>query len=240
MIIIPAIDIRGGRVVRLLQGDFDKETVYSGDPVNMAVRWQREGAKMLHIVDLDGAFFGKSVNLPIIKSITSKIKIPIELGGGLRTEAQIVKALSAGVKRVILGTKACKDQVFLKNMVKKYREAVVASIDTAKNAVASEGWKTKTAVTVDDIVKKISGAGVETIVYTDILKDGTMKGPNIKGVKHLLKNSELNIIASGGVSCLDDIAALKSIKNKKLVGVIAGKALYEGAFSIGEANKILE
>ena len=240
MIILPAIDIRNGKVVRLLKGDFTKETVYSGDPVNMAIRWEREGARMLHIVDLDGAFSGKLVNLAAVKQIISSVKIPVELGGGLRTEGEIEEALLCGVKRIIIGTKAYEDESFLKKLIKRHADAIAVSIDAAKNEILSEGWKTQTAITIKEIMQRINDAGVKTIIYTDILKDGTMEGPNLDGIRDVLSNTSCDVIISGGISSLDDIKAIKGLNSENLAGIIVGKALYEGAFTLKEANEAME
>jgi len=240
LIILPAIDIRMGKVVRLLQGDFTKETVYSGDPINMAVRWEREGAGMLHIVDLDGAYLGKLKNLTTVKDIANTVKIPIELGGGLRTEAEVDKALNCGINRVIIGTRAYKDEGFLKKMVKKYGDAIVVGIDAAKHNIISEGWKTQTSLTITDFLRKINDIGVKTIIYTDILKDGTMQGPNLDATKKLLDKTSADIIASGGVSSLDDVKAIKALNKSNLAGVIIGKALYEGKFTVKQANEVVQ
>ncbi len=240
MIILPAIDIRSNKVVRLLQGDFTKETIYSGDPLNMAVRWEREGAKMLHVVDLDGAFSGKLVNLAVIKQIAKAVKIPVELGGGLRSEKDIDKAFDCGVKRVVVGTKAYKDENFLKRVVKKYAQNLAISIDAGKGDIASEGWKAKAPVSLQDFINKINAVGVNTVIYTDILKDGTMQGPNIEAISQMADKLACNLIASGGISSLNDIKAVKDLNKKNIAGIIVGKALYEGAFTLKQANEEIE
>lgn len=239
MIILPAIDIRAGKVVRLFQGDFTKEKVYSGDPANIAKRWELEGAKMLHVVDLDGAFLGRVKNLPVIREITSSVKIPVELGGGIRTEGEVEQALSSGIKRVIIGTRAYTDENFVKKLVKKYRDSVVVSIDAANGEVISEGWKKKTFIKAAELAKKMQGLGVTVIIYTDILQDGTMQGPNLGAIEEILDNTTCDVIVSGGISSLEDIRALKRLGRKNLAGIIVGKALYEGAFTLREANNIV-
>ncbi len=237
MLILPAIDIRDNKVVRLLQGDFTKETIYSGDPVNMAIRWEREGAKMLHVVDLDGAFAGKLVNLAVIKQIVKAVKIPIELGGGLRSEKDIDKAFGCGIKRAVVGTKAYKDENFLKRIIKKYSQNIAISIDANKGDIASEGWKAKASVSLQDFINKINAIGVDTVIYTDILKDGTMQGPNIEAISQMADKLSCNLVASGGISSLGDIKAIKNLNRKNITGIIVGKALYEGAFSLQQANE---
>ncbi|MBN1405535.1 MAG: 1-(5-phosphoribosyl)-5-[(5-phosphoribosylamino)methylideneamino]imidazole-4-carboxamide isomerase [Candidatus Omnitrophica bacterium] len=239
MIILPAIDIRMGRVVRLLQGDFTKETVYSGDPVNMAKKWEKDGAAMLHIVDLDGAYLGKLKNLPIIKELVSAIKIPVELGGGLRTEGEVDNAISCGIKKVVIGTRAYTDENFIKKLVRKYRDAVIVAVDAAGGEIISEGWKRQTSIKAKDFIEKLCGFGIETVIYTDILKDGTMKSPNMDSIKEILDSTTCRVIISGGISCLDDIKNLVALNRKNLAGVIVGKALYEGVFTLQEANKIV-
>lgn len=240
MIILPAIDIRMGRVVRLMQGDFTKETVYSGDPINMAKRWERDGAKMLHVIDLDGAFLGKVKNLPIIKEIASGIRIPIELGGGLRTEGEVEEVLSSGVKRAVVGTRAYTDEGFIKKLVKKYNDAVAIAIDVASDEIISEGWKRQTSIKAVDFIQKLCDYGVKTIIYTDILKDGTMNSPNLTSIEDILNAARCDVIVSGGISSLEDVKAIKNLNKKNIAGVIVGKALYEGAFTLQEANKIAE
>ena len=239
MIMLPAVDIRNGKVVRLLKGDFTKETVYSGDPVNMAIRWEREGARMLHIVDLDGAFSGKLVNLAAVRQIISSVKIPVELGGGLRTEEEVEEALLCGVKRVIIGTKAYKDESFLKKLIKGHADAIAVSIDAAKNKILSEGWRTQTTITIKEIIQRINDSGVKTIIYTDILKDGTMEGPNLDGTQYVLNNTSCDVVISGGISSLENLKGIKGLSSKNLVGIIIGKALYEGAFTLQEANEVI-
>ncbi|UCH11842.1 MAG: 1-(5-phosphoribosyl)-5-[(5-phosphoribosylamino)methylideneamino]imidazole-4-carboxamide isomerase [Candidatus Omnitrophota bacterium] len=238
MIILPAIDIRMGKVVRLLQGDFTKETVYSGDPVNVAKRLERDGARMLHVVDLDGAFLGKLKNLPIIREITSSIKIPIELGGGLRTEGEVEQVLSCGVKRVVIGTRAYADESFLKKLIKKYADVVVVSIDAARGEIISEGWKRQTSIKAKELIQRVNDIGIKTIIYTDILKDGTMEGPNLNIIEDVLNRASCNVIISGGISSLDDIKSIKALNRRNLLGIIVGKALYEGKFTLQEANEI--
>ncbi|MFH0732675.1 MAG: 1-(5-phosphoribosyl)-5-[(5-phosphoribosylamino)methylideneamino]imidazole-4-carboxamide isomerase [Candidatus Omnitrophota bacterium] len=240
MIVIPAIDIRTGRVVRLIQGDFTKETVYSGDPVNMAKRWEKEGALMLHIVDLDGAYSGRSSNLSYVKEIVSSLRILVELGGGLRSESEVDKALACGIKRAVLGTRAYKDEAFLKRLVKKYPNQIAVSIDAVKGKIISEGWKTQTAIDAKALAIRIGEIGISCIIFTDILKDGTMTGPNMDSIKEVLDSVSYDVIVSGGISSLDDIKSLKALGKKNLSGVIVGKALYEGAFTLAQANEVVK
>ncbi len=240
MIIIPAIDIRMGKVVRLLQGDFANETVYSGDPVNMAIRWEKEGAKMLHVVDLDGALSGTLKNFQIIKQMATCVKIPIELGGGLRSEKEVDEALSCGVSRVVIGTMAYKDEGFLKKLLKKNNDAIAISVDVNEDKIAAEGWQRKIPVSVKDFIKRVTSLGVKTIIYTDISKDGMMSGVDLTKIKKMLDYASCDVIISGGISSLGDIKAIKDLNRKNISGIIIGKALYEMEFTLKEANEAIQ
>ena len=238
MIIFPAIDLRGGKCVRLIQGDFDKETVYSDDPGATALKWQNLGAKFLHVVDLDGARKGSPQNLDAIKKILAAIKIPIEVGGGIRTLNDAEKILSLGVRRVILGSAAAENISLVEAAVKKFGDKIVVGIDARGGIVQTHGWEKSGAIKADELAKKISAAGVKTIIYTDISKDGMLSGVDAKIFSRLEKISGAKIIASGGVKSLEDIRALKA---EKISGVIVGKAIYTGALdlkvAIDEAEK---
>ncbi|MDD5043938.1 MAG: 1-(5-phosphoribosyl)-5-[(5-phosphoribosylamino)methylideneamino]imidazole-4-carboxamide isomerase [Candidatus Omnitrophica bacterium] len=237
ILIIPAIDLKEGKVVRFVQGKYEKK-VYSSDPVNVAKHWQKLGAKMLHVVDLDGAMTGKPLNLDIAIKIAQELKIPIEFGGGVRSEALIEKLVNAGVLRVIISTKALEDENFLKRVVKKYAEKLIVSIDEHNGAVYIKGWKnTAKKISTDALIEKLKGAGIKEIIYTDISRDGTLKGPNVMGVKKVLKSSGMRVIASGGISSVLDIDKLKILEKHGLKGIIVGKALYEGRLTLGEALK---
>ncbi|MFA5356988.1 MAG: 1-(5-phosphoribosyl)-5-[(5-phosphoribosylamino)methylideneamino]imidazole-4-carboxamide isomerase [Candidatus Omnitrophota bacterium] len=238
MLIIPAIDLKDGCVVRFVQGRTNMR-VYSRDPVRTAKHWAKQGAKMIHVVDLDGAFTGKPKNLSALKEIIKAVKVPVNFGGGARNMKIIEEVLGFGARRVILGTKAVEDLSFLKKVFKKFKEKIIVSIDTKEGRVLTKGWKASGKGT--DILKfarAIKETGFKEVIYTDILKDGTLKGPNIQGAKSLLKETGLKVIASGGVSSLDDIRRLGALKNKGLTGVIVGKALYEGRFTLKEALKL--
>ncbi len=238
MLIIPAIDLRGGKVVRLFQGKFDQEKVYSSDPVKVAKHWAKQGAKLLHIVDLDGAASGKPQNLAVVKEIIAAVGMGLEFGGGVRDLETLTKVFSLGVERVVLGTKAVADALFLKAAWKKFGEKVIVSIDAKNAQVLVRGWKTGSAKSVFTFAQELKKIGFEQLIYTDISKDGTMAGPNIKAIKELLKVSGLNVIASGGVADLKDLLKLKRLEKQGVIGVIIGKALYEGKFSLTEAIKI--
>lgn len=231
MIIFPAIDIRGGRCVRLYQGEYDKETVYNNDPVAIAEKWTKEGAKYLHIVDLDGALTGELVNKDLIKGIVEAVDIPIQVGGGIRTLERAKELLDLGVARIIVGTSAIKKKGFTKNLVENFGERVVVSIDAKDGYVCVDGWTNSSGIEAIDFAKELEEIGVKTIVYTDISKDGTMIGPNLYELERLKKNVDIDIIASGGIGRKEDI---EDLKRMNLYGAIVGKALYEGKVSLAE------
>lgn len=238
MLIIPAIDIIDGKVVRLEKGDFNKEKVYSSDPLEAAKTWEEKGAKFLHIVDLDGARDGRPKNVGIIVNIIKNIKIPCEVGGGLRETSDIEYFLKNGAARVVIGTKAIEDIDYLEKLIFKFNERIIVSVDFSGNKVVKKGWQEKIDLEPMDAISQMHKKGVKTIVVTDIAVDGTLKGPNIENLKEILERVNIRVIASGGVSSLEDIKKLKEIKNKNLEGVIIGKALYEGKIDLIEAIKI--
>ena len=234
MKIIPAIDIKDGQCVRLLQGDYEKITRYSKDPVEMAKKWEKLGAKIIHIVDLDGAKTGKLVNLEIIKDIVENIKVPVEVGGGIRTSEAVKKYLGVGVERVIIGTAAIKNPQWVKEMIDIYGDKICVSIDAKNEFIASEGWIEVSEIKAVDFILKLEKWGIATIVYTDISKDGMLKGPNFEMYEKISKETKIKIIASGGVTTINDIKKLKEIN---LYGAIIGKALYDGLIDLREAIK---
>lgn len=234
MIIIPAIDLKDGVVVRYTKGQFDKK-IYSDDPLKIALDWQAQGAQLIHIVDLDGAMTGEPKNLEKVIEIAKKVNVPVELGGGLRTKDIIKKVLDNGISRVVLGTKAI-DKIFLKDIISEFKDKIAVGIDADLDRLKINGWFNQTDISVNNFIEELEELGVKTIIYTDISRDGTLSGPNIEAIKNLLKLTKIYLIASGGVSSLDDIAALNKIKG--LSGVIIGKALYENKFSLEEAIKI--
>jgi len=237
MIVIPAIDIRGGRVVRLAQGKADRQTVYSGEPVDVARAWADKGAGLLHVVDLDGAIDGKFNNLESIKKMAAAVDAGIELGGGLRDEAVISDLLSSGIKRVVVGTRAV-DKEFLGNLLARFAERIVAGLDARDGFVYTKGWTSKTNIRARDLVRDIAGMGVKTVIYTDISQDGMLKGPNIEGLKEILAAAEIDVIASGGISDIEDVKRLKALESDGLTGMIIGKALYEKRIDLKEAISI--
>lgn len=237
MLIIPAIDLKDGCVVRFVQGKSNKK-VYSRDPLKVAKHWVKQGAKFLHIVDLDGAFTGIPKNLEAVKEIAKQIKIPIEFGGGIRSIGSIESVLEAGVARVVLGTKAVEDKVFLARAFKKFKNKIIVGVDAKNGLTMVRGWKSGYKNTdAGEFSLYLKKLGFNELIYTDTLKDGTLTGPNIKELKKLLKLTGLKIIASGGISCLEDLNKLKSLEKEGLAGVIVGKALYEGKFTLPQALK---
>jgi phosphoribosylformimino-5-aminoimidazole carboxamide ribotide isomerase len=238
MLIIPAIDLRGGNVVRLFQGKFDQEKIYSKDPVKVAKHWARQGAKFLHIVDLDGASSGESRNLEVLREIITQVGVPLEFGGGVRNMETISELLDMGAERVVLGTRAANDAQFLKKAWKKFGEKIIVSIDSKDAKVLTQGWNSATSKTTLDFAEELKELGFKQVIYTDVSKDGALAGPNISGIKELISKTGLDVIASGGVADLKDLARLKSLQKKGLSGVIIGKALYEGKFTLAEALKL--
>jgi len=239
MQIIPAIDIRNGKCIRLIQGDVRDETVYSNEPVEVAKLWQVKGAKIIHIVDIDGAITGRPKNTDLIMKIIKALKIKIQVGGGLRHEKDIKRYLRADVKRVILSTLAVTNEKFLKKVLTKYKDKIVVGVDVKDDRLAVKGWKNVTNIKAIDFIKKLEKLGVKRIIYTDIKRDGVLKGPNIKGILEVLKNTNMKVIISGGISRLRNIERLMQIEKKfpYLEGVIIGKALYTGKVDLKEAIK---
>ncbi len=238
MLIIPAIDLQDGCVVRFVQGRRDKK-IYSKDPLKTAKHWIRQGAGVLHIVDLDGAFSGVQKNLNMVKEITKNVNIPIQVGGGVRKIETIRGLFKEGVWRVVLGTKAAEDKAFLKKAFKEFKDKIIVSIDARADNVLTRGWKSSSKkIGVLAFAQGLKDLGFKQLIYTDTLKDGTLSGPNIKAIKRLLKETDLKLIASGGISNLDDISRLKGLEKDGLVGIIIGKALYEGKFTLPQALKL--
>lgn len=232
MKVIPAIDILAGRVVRLRQGSFDEVTIYNSDPVDQAKRWIAAGAEIIHVVDLDGASTGEPVNIATVEAIARMVDVPIQVGGGIRSLATLERLFDAGVVRAVLGTALVNDPEFVAAACARY-EGVVAGIDARDGMVAIEGWTQGTARTVADVVAELSGLGVRRLVYTDISLDGMQTGPNLAAYRELVATTDVKIIASGGVSTIEDIRALALIPG--IEGVIAGRALYEGTLDLAAA-----
>lgn len=238
MIIFPAIDIRGGKCVRLLKGDFAKETVFSDKPEDMAKKWQAQGAAFLHLVDLDGALKGKSQNLATVEKILAAVDIPVELGGGIRTMENIDEVLRLGVRRVILGSVAVRSPELVREACAKYGDRIVVGIDAKNGIVAVDGWGVSGNVEATALAKEMKKAGVKTIIYTDISRDGTLAGVNVEATAKLARESGVNIVASGGVKSIDDIKALKPYEKDGIEGVIVGKSIYMGTLDLAEAIAI--
>lgn len=233
MKLYPAIDLKAGQCVRLLQGDYNEVTVYGNNPAEMAKKWQDLGGAYLHIVDLDGAKAGESQNGQAVEAIVKAIEIPIELGGGIRSIEQIKAQLDRGVDRVILGSAAIKNRSLVKEAIETFGpERIVVGVDAKNGQVAIEGWLEVTDTTALSFCKELEAMGVKTVIYTDIAKDGMMQGPNIEETKRLVDETNLQIVASGGVSCMADLERLEAIH---VHGAIIGKALYVGAIDLKEA-----
>ena len=236
MIIIPAIDLKGGNVVRLFQGKLAETNVYSRSPVTVARHWQKQGAELIHVVDLDGAFAGEIRNSAALKDILKAVDVPVEFGGGVRSREAIQALLDSGVSRVVLGTRAAEDRVFLKSVFNEFQQRIIISIDAKKGKVLTEGWvRSNNEHSVEEFASTLKDIGFSEVIYTDTLKDGTLQGPNFEGLKTILISSGLKVVASGGVSCLDDISKLKALEQEGVEGVIIGKALYEEKFTLKEA-----
>lgn len=236
MKLYPAIDLKDGNCVRLLQGDYNEVTVYGSNPAEMAKKWESLGGDYLHIVDLDGAKEGKGINDEAIKAIVKAINIPIELGGGIRTLEDIKAKLEMGVDRVILGSAAIKNKALVKEAIESFgADKIVVGVDAKNGMVAIEGWLEVTNVTALDFCRELEQIGVKTVIYTDIAKDGMMQGPNIEETAKLAEATKLDIVASGGVSSIED---LKKLEATGVYGAIIGKALYIGAIQLEEAAKL--
>lgn len=235
MIVIPAIDLKEGKCVRLEQGLMDKDTVFNDNPGAQARAWQDQGAELLHIVDLDGAFAGEPKNRGAIEAILSAITIPAQLGGGIRDIATIEAYLSLGLSRVIIGTAAQRNPELVREACAKFPGRIVVGIDAKNGMVAVQGWAEVTDITAIDLAKKLEGFGVSAIIYTDISRDGMLQGPNLEATKALAEAISIPVIASGGVSTLKDIQNLMAIEESGVTGVITGKAVYTGAIKLAEA-----
>ena len=237
MHILPAVDIKGGKAVRLFQGEKDKETVYSDSPVSMAQRWVDDGATYLHVVDLDGAFDGVSENEKYIKEIAQSVKIPVEVGGGIRTLEKAQRLVDYGVDRVIIGTKALEDRAFLDELISKIPGHVNVGVDARDGYVSIKGWTETSEKKAEDFLAELSGSGIGAIIYTDISRDGALVGANVEAMESATKATDIPIIASGGVTSVEDIKALSKLD---LFGIISGKALYDGRMTLQEAMTALE
>ncbi len=235
MKILPAIDLYGGNAVRLYKGDYNQMTVYSTDPVSVALDFKAQGAEFVHTVDLEGAKDGTTPNLSTVRDIVEKTGLFVELGGGIRTMEALDRYFSAGVSRAIIGTSAVTDEAFLNAAVEKYGERIAVGADVKDGYIAIKGWVEKSEYTLDAFFAKMQGLGIKTVICTDISKDGAMRGTNLEMYRELSEKYSLDIIASGGVSSLEDV---KELAKMKLYGAIIGKAYYTGAIKLSEAIKV--
>ena len=238
MIVIPAVDIKGGQCVRLKQGRMSEETVYSHDPVQAAVTWCSKGAERIHLVDLDGAVEGKRVNGEMIREIARSVPVPVELGGGIRNLASIEFYLEAGVEWVVLGTAADKDPNLVKEACRKFPGHVMLAIDARGGRVAVEGWTEDTERSAVEVARAFDSQGIAAVIYTDIQRDGMSVGPNIQATGELARALKTPVIASGGISGLEDIRKVISLSGQGVMGVITGRALYEGTLDLEEAIRV--
>ncbi len=235
MLIIPAIDLKEGKCVRLEQGLMEKATVYSGDPEGTARHWESQGAELLHVVDLNGAFAGAPRNLDAIKAIRSAIKIPIEVGGGIRDMSTIRTLVSIGIDRIILGTAAIQNPAFVEAACMAFPGRIIAGIDAKDGLVAIKGWAEVTNVMAVDLAKRMEGYGIISVIYTDIKRDGMLSGPNLEATRSLAESLRIPVIASGGVSTMQDIKNLLALKRFGVQGVVTGKAIYSGSLDLRKA-----
>ncbi|MBF0372245.1 MAG: 1-(5-phosphoribosyl)-5-[(5-phosphoribosylamino)methylideneamino]imidazole-4-carboxamide isomerase [Alphaproteobacteria bacterium] len=240
MILFPAIDLKGGSCVRLLRGEMDHATVFNTDPADQARKFADAGCEWLHVVDLDGAFAGRPVNADAVASIVAAIKAPVQLGGGIRDMRTIESWLRAGVRRVILGTVALRDPLLVKEACRRFPARVAVGIDARDGRVAVEGWAQTSEIQAVDLALKFEDAGVAAIIYTDIERDGAMGGPNVEATAALARRLTTPVIASGGVSSLDDLKAIKAAGGSGIAGVISGRALYDGRIDLAEALALMK
>ncbi len=233
--IYPAIDMRDGKCVRLLQGDYNQETIYGDSPFDMAASFAEQGATWIHMVDLDGAKDGKRINSPYVIETAKKLNANVQIGGGVRNEEDIAYYLENGIARVILGSVAVSNPPFVKEMLRKYGSKIAIGLDAKNGFVATQGWLETSKVKAVDLAKEYAGAGAETFIFTDIATDGTLAGPNIEAVLELARETNCEVIASGGVSSLSDLNRLADYDQAGIKGAIVGKAIYEGRFTVAEA-----
>jgi phosphoribosylformimino-5-aminoimidazole carboxamide ribotide isomerase len=235
MIVLPAIDLKGGRCVRLEQGKPDREKAYSDDPAEVARNWAEQGAQWLHVVDLDGAFAGRPQNLSALQAIRAAVNIPIQFGGGCRTMETLVRLSETGVNRMVLGTAALQSEGFLERACAEFGEKIAVGIDARDGKVAVKGWLDVTEFDAVEFAKKAAERGAGLIIYTDISRDGMLSGPNMDGLRKMAESVSIEVIASGGISSLADVAEIARLAPHRIIGMIIGKALYEGAFTLRRA-----
>ncbi len=235
MILLPAIDLKDGRVVRLTRGNYDQVTVYPRAPLEQAKNWAAQGAEWVHMVDLDAAKSGRPVHRDLISQVSRETGLKVQVGGGIRSLEMARAYLEAGVARVVVGTQAVKDPNFLRTLGEQFPQRIALGLDTKSGKISIQGWTETTEFSVKDFLVRAPLEGISCLVFTDIARDGTLKGPNLDALRSVMSLSPLPVIASGGVSQLSDLEALKNIADEKLMGVIVGKALYEGKFTLKQA-----
>ena len=240
MILLPAVDIRGGKAVRLVQGDFARETIYNDDPLEAAESWVEQGARSLHVVDLDGAVAGRPENLEHLRRICRAVDVPVQYGGGLRDVQSVREALGAGADRVVIGTAAYTDVDFLDDVIRTWPKRVVVAVDVRKGHVSVSGWTQETQGDPAGVIERLQRRGVSQLAYTNVDRDGTLEGPDVAEVERIGSVVRGRFVYSGGIGSLDDLRALKATRLVNLAGVIAGKSLYEGRFTIAEAHEALQ
>ena len=240
MILFPAIDIRGGKAVRLVQGDYERETSYDDDPLAAARRWVDGGARWLHVVDLDGARAGQPVNLEHVRRIVSAVDVPVQLGGGLRDSEKVEEAISSGVERVVLGTVAVRDPDRAEAIAAAHGDRVVASVDSRSGKVAAEGWTEGTDFDTTQVVRELTRRGLRRFVYTPVDVDGLMEGPDLESLREIAAATDADVIYSGGVGSLDDLRSVAGLGLENIEGVVVGRALYEQRFTVAEARAALD
>jgi phosphoribosylformimino-5-aminoimidazole carboxamide ribotide isomerase len=240
MILLPAVDISGGRAVRLRQGHFDEETVYADDPLEAARSFARAGARFLHVVDLDGAREGEPVNLEHVRRITAELDVPVEVGGGLRSIASIRRALAAGASRLVLGTAAFTDPDLLDEALRAFTSRILVGVDVRGGMVSVAGWTRETQMRGEDAIRRMQQRGVTRFVYTNVDRDGMLEGPDLDEVRRVSEAVRGRFLYSGGIGSVDDLHALRDLRVVNLAGVISGKALYEGRFGVREGQEALD
>ncbi len=239
MLIIPAIDIKEGKCVRLREGQFSETEIFSNDPITVAMSWVDKGAQLLHIVDLDGARYGELTNISLLEQIIEKVNIPVQVGGGIRSYKEASKLIDLGASRIILGTILWKYKSLAKRLFEEFPEQIIAGIDARDGHVAIEGWQNVLSIDALDFAGEMEKLGARRIIYTDIKRDGTLKGPNVANIKRMVKKLNIPLIVSGGIASLTDIKELKKFEALGIEGIIIGKALYKGNILLEEALKLV-
>jgi len=239
MIIFPAIDIKDGKCVRLIKGDFNKITSYDNSPIDQAKKYFQNGFNNIHIVDLDGALQGKSVNSDIVKEIIKNVKLKIQIGGGIRTIDDISAWIKTGADKIVMGTAAVENIDLLKMACNKFKNKIAVALDVKDGFITLSGWKKNTNISATDFIKKIKNLGVSRIIYTDVNKDGTKKGPNLKDTVELSSKANIPLVISGGISSIEDIKKIKLLNNSNIEGVIVGKSIYDGDIKISDLAELI-